>query len=75
MDYKTISELNSRWWYILLKVLYIISFISLIIITIFFVYTFTSGIKNIDVDKTLVKCEIKEPPEPFSIGSIGIKVD
>src|SRR5436309_2580177 len=75
MAYKTIAHLNSKWWYRLLKVLYVLSFVSLISITNVFVYTFTSGIINIDDDKTLVRCEIKNPPEPFSIASIGVKIN
>jgi hypothetical protein len=75
VTYKTISDLNSRWWYRLLKVLYILSFVSLIAITNIFIYSFTSWIINIDDDKTLVRCEITEPPEPFSISSIGVKID
>lgn len=75
MTFKTIAHLNSKWWYRLIKVLYVLSFITLIAITNFFVYTFTSGITNIDYGKTLVRCEILEPHEPFSIESIGIKIN
>ena len=75
MAYKTIAELNSKWWYRLIKVLYIISFVLIIVVTNFFVYAFTSGILNLDEDKTLVRCDIKEPPEPFSISSIGVKIN
>jgi hypothetical protein len=75
MAFKTIEHLNSKWWYRLIKVLYILFFISLVAVTNFFVYAFTSGIKNIDYNKTLIKCGMKKAPEPFSVSSIGVKID
>ena len=75
MAYQTIADLNTKWWYRLLKVLYVLLSITLIAMVNLFIYTFTSGITNIDYDKTLVKCEMKDSPEPFSITSIGVKID
>ena len=75
MAYKTLAHLNSKWWYRLIKVLYVLSFIFLLVIANFETYNLTSGIKSIDYDKTLVKCEMRDPPEPFSVGSIDVKID
>jgi hypothetical protein len=78
MTYKTIAYLNSKWWYRLLKIIYILTFIAVIsVISVdnMIIYT-TNGVGwSIDSDKTLVKCQNDNPPEPFSIGSIGVNIN
>lgn len=51
---KTISELSSKVWYRLLKVLYIIFFIFAIFIC--FLICSGSGIKRLDPDNTFITC-------------------
>ena len=51
---KTISDLNSKAWYRLLKVFFGLGF--LIVLVGFNIIAFSSGIKSVDQDKTTVEC-------------------
>lgn len=51
---KTITELNNKWWYRLIKVIYTVLFI-----TIFIIYNYIisiNGIREIDTEKTVITC-------------------
>lgn len=52
---KTISELNSKAWYRLLKVFFILAFLT-ILISANALFVFSRGFKNINQDKTLIQC-------------------
>lgn len=55
MENKTTSYLNSKIWYRLLKVIFILVCLAVLIGFNFFVFT-DIGIKNIDQNKTLIQC-------------------
>lgn len=59
---KTISQLNKKPWFRLLRVVFIIGF--LIILGIFNFVTFSKGVKEIDQAKTMVYCAPKPTSDP-----------
>jgi hypothetical protein len=51
---KTISEINARWWYRLIKVIYIVIFICCLILPIFIIVT--SYEPHFDNNKSYIEC-------------------
>lgn len=66
---KTISYLNSKGWYRLLKVIFGICF--LIVLVIFNAITFSSGIKKIEQSETMIHCNVKDK-QTFTAQSLNI---
>ena len=56
MENKTLSHLNSKAWYRLLKVAFIVAFVIVLASYNFFV--FSGGIKKVDQNKTTIKCNV-----------------
>jgi hypothetical protein len=74
MEHKTISNLNSKAWYRLLKVLFGICL--LIVLGGYNLIIFSVGVKQVDQNQTTILCNIfKSDPStktPFSPASMGI---
>ena len=68
---KTIAELNTKAWYRLLKVTFGLSFIILLITLNTII--FSDGIRKINREKTLIKCNSKNKAE-FSPASINLNL-
>lgn len=69
MENKTLSYLNSRVWYRLVKVAYILLFIFVLVS--FNLFVIATGIKRVDLDKTRIQCSYKDKKE-FSPKNINL---
>lgn len=70
---KTISYLNSKAWYRLIKVIYILVFITALISFNLFLYSI-NGLKTVDQDKTQIQCNIGDR-KTFTSKSINLNLD
>lgn len=71
MENKTVSQLNEKAWYRLLKVVFIILF--LIVLVIFNVIVFSNGIRQINYKKTLITCKITQSEnKKISLSDVGV---
>lgn len=73
MDHKTISHLNSKAWYRLVKVLFGICL--LIVLGGYNFVVFSLGTTQVDQKETTIYCNLNQPGEtkpPFSPASVGI---
>jgi hypothetical protein len=67
MENKTISYLNGKTWYRLLKVVFIIAFF--IVLGCYNVFVFSDGIRQVDQKETIIKCNYSE--KSFTAASVG----
>lgn len=71
MERKTPGYLNGKTWYRFIKVLFFICLI--IILGIYNYIVFSNGVKNVDLDNTIIKCNVFNKIS-FSPASINIKL-
>lgn len=72
MENKTLSHLNSKVWYRLLKVIFIVAFF--IVLAAYNFIIFSSGIRQLDQNRTTIKCNVFGNAS-FSPASINISID
>jgi hypothetical protein len=69
---KTLSELNEKWWYRLLKVAYIILFITSLISALVIPYAANSSFTILDPENTTISCNVNsDKVVDFSIEDVG----
>lgn len=76
MEKKTISHLNSKAWYRLLKVIYVLGL--LVALAIFNIAAFSGGVKQLDPNATMVQCntqyyvdKVPQGYKQFSFNELG----
>ncbi|MFA5188499.1 MAG: hypothetical protein WC460_04015 [Patescibacteria group bacterium] len=66
---KTISELNSKGWYRLIKVIFILVFI--IVLIGYNIFVFYNGVRHVDQKQTIIQCNLGAKTN-FTAQSIGL---
>lgn len=66
---KTIAELNSKVWYRLVKVLFVLCFV--IVLAAFNLIEFSSGVRQVDPNQTTIQCNLGAK-RSFTAKSIGL---
>jgi hypothetical protein len=72
MENKTIGYINSKAWYRLIKVLFVIGF--LIVLVGFNFVIFSQGVKTIDRTNTIIQCNVFDH-KSFSVKSINLSLN
>lgn len=70
-EQKTLQFLNDKWWYRLIKVIYIGSFLFGVLAIGVIIFFEEGGFKTLDVDKTIVTCNLEESSAPFPLSEAG----